>query len=197
MNLNFDLKEIASAFTVLFVIIDIIGAIPIIISLKEKQMKIEPAKTSIYSLIILTGFLFIGQAMLAFFNVDISSFAVAGAIILFVLAVEMIFNVELFKNDGAEGSTSTFVPLVFPLIAGAASFTTLLSLRAEFETINIICAVALNMLIVFLVLKHIYFVEKIFGKGGIYVMRKFFGVILLAVAVKLFTANLTSLINSI
>ena len=194
MDIYFSFKEIISAFMVLFAVIDILGAIPIIISLREKNQKIEAGKAAIISFVILVAFLFIGQALLGLFNVDISSFAVAGALVLLVLAVEMIFGVEIFKNDSPCGS-ATIVPLVFPLIAGAASFTTLLSLRAEYNILNII-AVAMNMALVYLVLRYVYYVERLFGKSGVYVMRKLFGIILLAIAVRLFTSNLTSLIGS-
>lgn len=189
-------KEIVSAFMVLFAVIDILGAIPIIVSLREKNQKIESGKAAVISFIILVLFLFLGQALLELFNVDISSFAVAGALILLVLAAEMIFGVEIFKSDSPCGS-ATIVPLVFPLIAGAASFTTLLSLRAEYAVLNIIIAVGLNMIVVYFVLRYVYYVERLFGKSGIYVMRKFFGIILLAIAVRLFTANLTSLLDSL
>ena len=195
MDIYFSFKEIISAFMVLFAVIDILGAIPIIISLREKNQKIEAGKAAIISFVILVAFLFIGQALLGLFNVDISSFAVAGALVLLVLAVEMIFGVEIFKNDSPCGS-ATIVPLVFPLIAGAASFTTLLSLRAEYNILNIIIAVAMNMALVCLVLRYVYYVERLFGKSGVYVMRKLFGIILLAIAVRLFTSNLTSLIGS-
>ena len=163
MDIYFSFKEIISAFMVLFAVIDILGAIPIIISLREKNQKIEAGKAAIISFVILVAFLFIGQALLGLFNVDISSFAVAGALVLLVLAVEMIFGVEIFKNDSPCGS-ATIVPLVFPLIAGAASFTTLLSLRAEYHIFNIIIAVAMNMALVYLVLRYVYYVERLFGK---------------------------------
>ncbi len=195
MSVYFNFQEIISAFMVLFAVIDILGAIPIIVSLREKNQKIEAGKAAIISFVILVAFLFVGNALLALFNVDISSFAVARALVLLVLAVEMIFGVEIFKNDGPCGS-ATIVPLVFPLIAGAASFTTLLSLRAEYNILNIIIAVALNMIVVFLVLRYVSYVERLFGKSGIYVMRKFFGIILLAIAVRLLTTNLNSLIGS-
>ncbi|MDE7374504.1 MAG: MarC family protein [Odoribacter sp.] len=195
MSIYFSFQEVISAFMVLFAVIDMLGAIPIIISLREKQQKVEAGKAAIISFIILVAFLFVGQGLLSLFNVDISSFAVAGALILLVLAVEMIFGVEIFKNDGPCGS-ATIVPLVFPLIAGAASFTTLLSLRAEYNVLNIIIAIALNMVVVYLVLRYVYYVERLFGKSGIYVMRKFFGIILLAIAVRLFMTNLNSLIGS-
>ena len=196
MDLFFSFKEVLSAFVVLFAVIDILGAIPIIISLEQKDQTFEAGKAALISFVILVAFLFVGQALLALFQVDISSFAVAGGLVLFVLAVEMIFNIEIFKND-SPGGTATIVPLVFPLIAGAASFTTLLSLRAEYNILNIIIAVALNMIVVYVVLKKVYVVEKFFDKSGIYVMRKFFGIILLAIAVRLITANLTSLIGSL
>ena len=165
MDIYFSFKEIISAFMVLFAVIDILGAIPIIISLREKNQKIEAGKAAIISFVILVAFLFIGQALLGLFNVDISSYAVAGALVLLVLAVEMIF-------------------------------TTLLSLRAEYNILNIIIAVAMNMALVYLVLRYVYYVERLFGKSGVYVMRKLFGIILLAIAVRLFTSNLTSLIGS-
>jgi multiple antibiotic resistance protein len=139
-------------------------------------------------------FLFVGEAVLKFFHVDVHSFAIAGAIILIAIAIEMTFNVELFKNEGPT-ENSTIVPLVFPLIAGAGSLTTVLSLRAECETINIIIAIALNMLFVWFVIKKVNLVEKILGKGGIYILRKFFGVILLAMSVKLIISNLIPLIS--
>lgn len=195
MSIYFSFKEVVSAFMVLFAVIDILGAIPIIVSLREQGKKIESGKAAVISFLILVAFLFLGQALLSLFNVDISSFAVAGAVVLFVLAVEMIFGIEIFKNDGPCGS-ATIVPLVFPLIAGAASFTTLLSLRAEYNLLNIIIAVALNMVIVYFVLRYVHYIERIFGKSGIYVMRKFFGIILLAIAVRLFTSNLHSLIDT-
>ena len=193
-QINF--TEISSVFIVLFAVIDIIGAIPIIVSLQEKGQKIEPFKAFIFSLIILITFLFLGQAILNLLNVDLQSFAAAGAIILFALAWEMIFGIEIFKNDSPSGS-ATLVPLVFPLIAGAASFTTLLSFRAQYHVVNIIIATVLNLLIVYLVLRNIKRVEHLFGKGGVYVMRKFFGIILLAMSVKLFTSNISALISAI
>jgi multiple antibiotic resistance protein len=195
MSVYLSIKEVFSAFMVLFAVIDILGAIPIIVSLRDKGKNIESGKAAVISFFILVIFLFLGQALLSLFNVDISSFAVAGALILLVLAIEMIFGVEIFKSDGPSQS-ATLVPLVFPLIAGAASFTTLLSLRAEYGQLNIILAIALNMIVVYLVLRYVHFIERLFGKNGIDIMRKFFGIILLAVSVRLFTANLHSLIGT-
>ncbi len=140
------------------------------------------------------AFLYLGQALLGLFGVDISSFAVAGALVLLVLAIEMIFGIQIFKDDGPTNS-ATIVPIVFPLIAGAASLTTLLSLRAEFQNQNIIIALLLNIIIVYFVLGNLDFISKKVGKGGIYVLRKFFGIILLAIAVKLIVSNLHTLIS--
>ncbi len=192
-QLYFSFQEIASAFVVLFAVIDVAGLVPIIIDLKNKGNDLNAAKAFIYSLIVFLAFLFLGDIILRLFGVDISSFAVAGALVIFVMAVEMIFGVEIFKMDGPEGS-ATIVPLVFPLIAGAGSFTTLLSLRAEYNLLNIIVALLVNLIIVYIVLKKIHLVERIFGQGGIYVLRKFFGIILLAISVKLFTSNLSALL---
>ena len=194
MSLEFSIKEILSAFMVLFAIIDITGSIPIIIELRRKGNTIQPVSAVISSIIIFIAFLYAGDGLLSLFGVDIQSFAVAGAIVILVLAIEMILGVELMKNDGPKGS-ATLVPLVFPLIAGAGTLTTLLSLRAEFHTENIIVAILLNMVFVYLVLTRLDWIEKIFGQGVIYVLRKFFGIILLAMAVKLFVTNISSLIG--
>jgi multiple antibiotic resistance protein len=188
------IKEIISTFIVMFAVIDIMGSVPIIIGIREKKKTYNPLVAAVISFAILTAFLFVGQAMLGLFGVDVSSFAVAGALVLLVLAIEMIFGIQIFKDDGPTDS-ATIVPIVFPLIAGAASFTTLLSLRAEYELVNIIIALFLNIVVVYLVLSNIDFIAKKFGKGGIYVMRKFFGIILLAIAVKLIVSNLHSLLT--
>lgn len=195
MNIYFSFKEVFSAFIVLFAVIDILGSIPIILGLKERNKTVHAGQAALISFVILFAFLFVGKSLLALFNVDISSFAVAGALVILVLACEMIFGVEIFKNDGPTDS-ATIVPLVFPLIAGAASFTTLLSLRAEYNILNIIIGLALNILFVYFVLKKVDYVQRVVGKGGVYVMRKFFGIILLAIAVRLFTANLNVLLST-
>ena len=192
MGLSFCYKEILSAFMVVFAVIDITGSIPVIISLKEKGQKIESGKAAIISTIIFVIFLFLGEAILSLFGVSINAFAVAGSLVFFILAGEMILDVEIFKYQGP-GGTATIVPIVFPLIAGTGSLTTVLTLRAEYAIENIILAILINMLIVFVVLRNLSIVEKILGKGGVYILRKFFGIILLAIAVKLFTANITSL----
>lgn len=194
LGLNFDLRQILSSFMVLFAIIDITGSIPVIISLKQKA-KVQSGKVALISFLILLSFLFVGDALLGLFGVDISSFAVAGAIIILILAAEMLLDVEIFKSNSDNGGSVTVVPLIFPLIAGTGTMTTLLSLRAEFDVENIIVALALNMTVVFFVLKYVHIAEKIIGDKGIFVLRKFFGIILLAMAVKLFTTNLVSVVS--
>lgn len=189
-----NLKEIVTAFMVLFAIIDITGSVPVILELKERNGKVEAGKAALISFAMLVVFLFMGEAVLRFFNVDIPSFAIAGAIVLIAVAIEMTFNVTLFKSDASQ-ENGTIVPLVFPLIAGAGSLTTCLSLRAECSAINIIIAIALNMIVVYFVIKKVNWVEKLLGKGGIYILRKMFGVILLAMSVKLIVTNLSLLLN--
>lgn len=193
-NMNLSIKEIFSAFIVMFAVIDILGSVPIIIGMKEKNKSFSPLNAAVISFAILVAFLFLGQALLGLFGVDISSFAVAGALVLLVLAIEMIFGIQIFKDDGPTDS-ATIVPIVFPLIAGAASLTTLLSLRAEYDVLNIIIALFLNIVLVYFVLSNLDLISKRIGKGGIYVLRKFFGIILLAIAVKLITSNLHSLLR--
>lgn len=191
---DISIQELASAFMVLFAVIDITGAVPIINDIQNKGHKISAIKAALASYILLVAFLFVGDGLLNLFSVDISSFAVAGSLVIFVLAVEMIFGIPIFKNDSPSG-TASIVPLIFPLIVGAGTLTTLLALRAEYHTINIIIALTLNIIVVYFVLKNVSLVEKIFGKGGAYILRKFLGIILLAISVKLFTSNLTSLID--
>jgi len=191
--MNFSLIQITSAFMVLFAIIDILGSIPIILNIKKKSAVVHPFRASAIAFIILVAFLFMGEGVLKLFNVDIQSFAVAGALVIFIFAIEMILDVEIFRNKGPEGSSS-IVPLAFPLIAGPGSFTTLLSLRAEYATENILAALILNLIFVYFVIKSTSKIEKIIGEGGIYILRKFFGIILLAISVKLFTSNIGSLL---
>jgi len=185
--MNIDFVEILSAFMVLFAVIDITGSIPIILDIKAKSGEINSEKTAIVSLVIMMAFLIVGKSLLGIFGVDVSSFAIAGAFVLFLLAMEMVLGVEIFKNDSPGGTS--IVPLAFPLIAGAGSITTLLSLKAEYHDINIGIALVLNMIVVYLVLKLTSFFERILGQNGILILRKVFGVILLAIAVRLFMAN--------
>ena len=196
--LVFNVVEIISAFLVLFAIIDVTGSVPIFLNLRSQDRSIHPEKAATYSLVILIGFLFIGEWILKLFQLDISAFAVAGAVVLLILSIEMIFGVEIFKNDSSStDNSSTLFPVVFPLIAGPGSFTTLLSMRAEYHTINNILAVVLNLAIVYLVLRYLDQVKRLLGESGAYILRKFFGVILMAIAVKLLTSNLSALIASV
>lgn len=196
MFTNFNFQQILSAFIVLFSVIDIIGAIPIIIDLKDKGKDVNALKATLISFLLLLGFFYAGDILLRLFHVDIESFAVAGAFVIFLLSLEMILDIEIFKNQGPI-KEATLVPLVFPLLAGAGSFTTLLSLRAEYASVNIIVALVLNMLWVYFVVRMTRKVEKVLGKGGIYLIRKFFGIILLAISVKLFMSNITLLMEQI
>lgn len=190
--MHLDLLQIASIFIVLFAIIDVTGSIPLIINLRKKGETIYPIKTTIIAYLILLAFLFGGELILRLFNVDVHSFAIAGAFVLFIMAMEMVLDVEIFKNKGPEGSSS-IVPLAFPLVAGPGTFTLLISLRAQYALINIIIALTLNMVYVFFVLKATDKIQKLLGEGGVYIMRKFFGIILLAVSIKLFMENISFL----
>ena len=191
-----DLQQIVSAFIVLFAVIDIFGSTPIIINLKKQGRPVGAWKASSLSGALLLGFFFAGDAMLRLFSVDISSFAVAGALVIFLMALEMILDITTFKNQGPI-KEATLVPVVFPLIAGAGSFTTLLSLKAEFHSVNIITALVLNMLCVYIVIRATDWVERKISASFIYLLRKFFGIILLAISVRLFTANFMSLIHNL
>ena len=184
-------KQIFTAGMILFAVIDIIGNIPIIIDLRKKVGHIQSEKASIVAGILMIVFLFLGKEILNLIGIDVNSFAVAGAFILFFLALEMILGISLYKDD--EPETASIVPLSFPLIAGAGTMTTLVSLQAEYETINIIVAILLNLIVVYAVLKASARIERVLGSQGISVIRKVFGVILLAIAVKLFATNIQSL----
>ncbi|WP_299112528.1 MarC family protein [uncultured Winogradskyella sp.] len=192
MELNF--KEIFTAFMVLFAVIDIIGNIPIIIDLRKKVGHIQSEKASLIAGVIMIIFLFLGQSLLSLIGIDVNSFAVAGAFILFFIALEMILGITLYKDDENSAITASVFPLAFPLIAGPGSLTTLLSLRAEFAIENIIVAVICNVLVIYIVLKTSARIEKILGPNGINIIRKVFGVILLAIAVKLFAHNIKALL---
>ena len=193
--MQFNFKEIFTAFMVLFAVIDIIGNIPIVIDLRKKAGHIQSGKASIIAGIILIVFLFLGKSILNLIGIDVNSFAVAGAFILFFIALEMILGITLYKQDENASMTTAVFPLAFPLIAGPGSLTTLLSIRAEFRIENIIIAVVLNVIVIYIVLKTSKKIERIIGSNGINIIRKIFGVILLAIAVKLFTSNITELLS--
>jgi multiple antibiotic resistance protein len=185
MHLN--LTEILATFMVLFAIIDILGSIPIILDIKNKAGAIRPIQTTIVAYAIMLLFLFIGEPLLGLFGVDISSFAIAGSIILLLMGLEMVLGIQLFRHE--TGGSGAIVPIAFPLIAGAGSITTLLSLRAEYHAINILIALSINMIIVYLVLRLTTLFERILGPNGLHILRKFFGIILLAIAIRLFLSN--------
>lgn len=201
----FDLTEIGKAFIVLFAVIDIVGGIPIILDVRRKAGKIYPARATLVSLAIMVTFLYVGEGILKFMGLDVNSFAVAGSLVLFFIALEMILGIRLFREDlSAPGLTPgeddvkvySIVPLAFPVIAGAGTITTILSLRAEFQRPNILAAIVLNMAVVVVVLLLTNRIERLLGRVGLIVLRKAFGIILLAIAVKLFAGNITYLFPS-
>tara|TARA_B100000401_G_scaffold437605_1_gene383607 strand:- start:798 stop:1373 length:576 start_codon:yes stop_codon:yes gene_type:complete len=186
-------KEIFTAFMILFAVIDIIGNIPIIIDLKNKVGDIQSKKASLIAGFIMIAFLFIGQEMLKLIGIDVNSFAVAGSFVLLFIALEMILGITIFRNDDSNKLTATVFPLAFPLIAGPGSLTTILSIKAEFANENILLAIILNVILIYIVLRTSAKIEKFIGKNGINIIRKIFGVILLAISVKLFATNIKQL----
>jgi multiple antibiotic resistance protein len=189
MDLN--LREVITVGMVLFAVIDIVGSIPIIVGLRAKHGHIESEKASLVAGLIMILFLFIGEEFLSLIGIDVHSFAVAGSFVLFFLALEMILGIRIYRDE--EASSASIVPLAFPLIAGAGTMTTLLSLRSQFHTINIVIGIVLNIILVYIVLKSSGKIERMLGKNGLGVIRKTFGVVLLAIAVKLFAANVKDL----
>ncbi|REG89054.1 MarC family protein [Winogradskyella sediminis] len=192
MQLNF--KDIFTAFMILFAVIDIIGNIPIIIDLRKKVGHIQSGKASIIAGVIMIIFLFVGKSLLSLIGIDVNSFAVAGAFVIFFIALEMVLGITLYKDDESSSVTASVFPLAFPLMAGPGTLTTLLSLRAEFAIENIIVAVISNVVVIYIVLKTSSKIERIIGTNGINIIRKIFGVILLAIAVKLFAHNIKALL---
>ena len=184
----FDIKEFISATMILFAIIDVVGNIPLIVLLREKFKVIESGKATLVSLIIMVTFLYVGEIILQLLGVDINSFAVAGSIIILFLATEMILGIKLYKDNNPK--TASIVPIAFPLIAGPGTLTTLISIKSEFNDLNIILAIIVNMVLVYIVLKSSEKIEKIIGPQGINILRKVFGIILLAIGIKLFTTNI-------
>ena len=186
MELN--IKEIVSVTLILFSVIDILGNIPIIISMKEQGKNIRPSRATFAAGVLMILFLFLGESILRLFGVDVQSFAIAGAIVIFIIGMEMILGITIFK-DTSESSSSSIVPLAFPLIAGAGTLTTILSLKAEYETVNISIGIAVNLVLVFWVLRSSNWIQRKIGRGGADVLRKVFGIILLAIAIKLIKSN--------
>lgn len=188
-----DTKEILTASMVLFAVIDIVGSIPVIISLRQKAGHIQSEKAALVAAIIMIAFLFLGEKILTLIGIDVNSFAVAGSFVILFLALEMILGISLFNEEAPE--VASIVPLAFPIIAGAGTMTSLLSLRAEYDLINIIIAIIINILIVYIILKSSTKLERVLGKQGINIIRKVFGIILLAIAVKLFATNVGKIVT--
>jgi multiple antibiotic resistance protein len=191
---DFSIKEIITCFMVLFAVIDIIGSIPIIVSLQQKFGQIEARKASLTAGGIMLVFLFVGNKILKFIGVDVNSFAIAGAFVIFIIALEMILGIEI--NKSSEAKAASIVPIAFPLVAGAGTLTTTLSLKAEFHDINIIFGIILNTIFVYLVLKSATWLEKKMGDATLAILQKVFGIILLAISIKLFTANFAQLVQN-
>src|SRR6187455_1080400 len=186
--MELSLKEIVTVSAILFAVIDVIGSIPVILSVRNRVGTIHPEKATLVSWLIMVAFLFVGQNILDFIGVDVKSFAIAGSLVLFFLALEMILGIKLYKDD--HPATASVVPIAFPIIAGTGTMTTLLSLRAAYDEQTILIGIFLNIILVYLVLKNLGFVEKFLGPSGINILRKVFGIILLAIAVKLFRRNI-------
>ncbi len=191
---HFSWKEILTCFMVLFAVIDIVGSIPIIVSLKQKFGKIEAEKAAIVAGILMIVFLFVGKQILKFIGVDVNSFAIAGAFVIFIIALEMILGIQIQRNT--EAKSASIVPIAFPLIAGAGTLTTTLSLKAEYHDINIIFGIILNTVVVYIVLRSANWIERKIGEGTLKVIEKVFGIILLAISIKLFTANFAQLFQT-
>jgi multiple antibiotic resistance protein len=191
MEFGINWKDIFTISMILFAVIDIVGSIPIIVDLRSKMGHIQSEKATIVAAVIMIAFLFVGEEILKLIGIDANSFAVAGSFVLFFLALEMILGIRLYKEDNP--STASIVPIAFPLIAGAGTMTTILSLRAAYDKINIIIAILINVIVVYGVLKSSGKIERLLGVNGLGVIRKIFGVILLAIAVKLFAANVKGL----
>ena len=188
--MNFNFKDIATATMILFAVIDIVGGIPIIIGLREKAGRIHSGRASIIAGAVMIIFLILGEQILHLIGIDVNEFAVAGALILFFIALEMILGVTLFTEGHSNPSMASYFPLVFPLLAGPGTLTTLISLRAEYSLENIIVSIVVNIIIVYIVLKTSGRLQRFLGPNGIAIIKKIFGVILLAIAVKLFTSNI-------
>ena len=191
-SLNLDLAQIGTASMILFAVIDIVGSIPLLIEIKRKSGEIHEERASIVAMFIMIGFLFLGESILTVIGINVNSFAVAGSFVLFFMSLEMVLGVKIFREEEIT-KTASIVPLAFPIIAGAGTMTSILSLRAEFDSINIIIAIVLNTIFVYIILRMTGRIERVLGLGGIAVVRKVFGIILMAIAVKLFSSNIKEL----
>lgn len=186
--MSLSIHDILTVSTILFAVIDIIGSIPALLQIKTKVGYIKAEQATIVSLLIMIVFLFLGETILKFLGVDVKSFAIAGSLVIFFLAMEMILGIRLYKDDIPE--TASVVPIAFPLIAGTGTMTTLLSLRAAYDSVTIIIGIFVNLALVYLVLRNLYRIERFLGVAGMSILRKVFGIILLAISVKLFRTNI-------
>lgn len=191
--MEFNWTELLKSTMVMFAVIDIVGSIPFLLDIKQKAGDIHPERASLVALGIMLAFLFLGEGVINFLGIDVNSFAVAGSIVMFFMALEMILGITLFKQNAQSMKTATIVPVAFPLIAGAGSMTSIISLRAEFAAVNIAVAILVNMALVYFVLRMTGRIERLLGEAGIAILQKVFGIILLAIAVKLFSANAAQL----
>jgi len=188
----FNFTEVFSVTLILFSVIDILGAVPLIIVIKQRDGRIYAEKATIISAVLMVLFLYLGQSILMLFGLDVASFALAGAIVIFIVAMEMILGITLIKDDPEAGGSGSVVPLAFPLIAGAGTLTTILSLRAVYSEVNILIGILVNLVFVYIVLRLSGWLERAIGKSGFQVLRRVFGVILLAIGVKIFKSNLSA-----
>ena len=191
--MEFNWTELLKSTMVMFAVIDIVGSIPFLLDIKQKAGDIHPERASLVALGIMLAFLFLGEGVINFLGIDVNSFAVAGSIVMFFMALEMILGITLFKQNAQSMKTATIVPVAFPLIAGAGRMTSIISLRAEFAAVNIAVAILVNMALVYFVLRMTGRIERLLGEAGIAILQKVFGIILLAIAVKLFSANAAQL----
>ncbi len=192
--MEFNLRETLSATFVLMAVMDILGSLPIVLSMKERGIKVSPIQIPLVVLVFMLAFMFGGPAILALYGVDLNSFALAGAIVLFIIGLEMLLGADFFKQDSPQQQAS-IVPLAFPLLAGPGSFSTILSLQAEYSLINVVIALLINVVIVGVVLRCTSYIHDLIGRNGVYIMKKFFSVILLAMAIKMFMSNLAIIID--
>jgi multiple antibiotic resistance protein len=187
--MQFDWIQFLSATMVMFAVIDIVGSIPLILDIKSKAGNVYPLRATLVAFGIMIAFLFIGEQIIGLLGIDVNSFAVAGSFVLFFLALEMILGVELFKHEEKARDVASIVPIAFPIVAGAGSMTSILSLRAEYEQINIAAAIFINLVLVYIVLRATGKIGRFLGDGGVLILKKVFGIVLLAIAVKLFSEN--------
>ncbi|MDR2170168.1 MAG: MarC family protein [Planctomycetaceae bacterium] len=193
---SFDWQHTISASIALFVLLDVVGSIPVFLTMQERGLMIRPFKVACYTFLFMTVFLFVGKWILNLFNVDISSFAAAGAIVVFIISVEMVFGIRVFNNEQASNESGSFFPVAFPLIAGPGTLTAILSMRATYDYVNIQIGIFLNVIIIYVAIKYMNGFQRICGDATISVLRKLFGIILMAMAVKLFTSNIASLVGT-